>query len=132
MILEEDDQTVPADAVVWRRVLRSQCTEDENNPGVLRASSGAFEDSSDGSGTSVHLRAADELPSAYLEMVGRPKDGIAEIRVGNLRDKGYGVKHSPDPADARHYEIIHGVNAKKKTKKKDLQKMSKLIWDPVE
>ena len=79
---------------------------------------------------SVHYPAPGESHVDFLRSIGRENDGIAEITVAELRAKGYGVKHAPEPGDPRHYEVTPAPPPKKKTKKNDLFKMARLVREP--
>jgi len=127
-VIVEDDVTITNESVVWRRLSPMQAPADENNPGRRRLSEGGFSDSSDGSGMSVHLVVGAEDPRSYLQLVGRPHDGIAEIVVRDVRATNlYGIVRRPTPEDPEHCEI---TGARSSKKRRHLFKHATLILDP--
>lgn len=79
-------------------------------------SSGAFDDSRDGTGMSVHVPLPGETVEHYLGEVQREHDGVAALVVGKIREGGYGIRFAPDAIDARHAEITREIRSKHKKK----------------
>lgn len=79
---------------------------------------------------SVHLPAAQESYEDYLKSIGRESDGIAELLVADIRKIGCDVKHRPEPADQKHYEVTPYPPQSKKAKKNGLCKIARLVREP--
>lgn len=92
----DDDPSILNDVVVWRRLQWDQMPEDSTHPGRRRMSSGAFDDSRDGTGMSVHVPLPGETVEHYLGEVQREHDGVAALVVGKIREGGYGIRFAPD------------------------------------
>jgi hypothetical protein len=118
----DDDSTITAEAVVWRRLTLEQTPEDSKRPGSRRLSEGGFDDSRDGSGMSVHLVQVGETIDAFLTMVGRPADGVAELSVRDIREAGYGVVRRVDERDLHHCEVTGAIRSK--VKRRDLFRLA--------
>lgn len=95
-----------AEPQVWRRVPRDQW---KSVDGLTRPSSGAFSDSSDGSGMSVHvqavaeahgLRPADLLPAPAAEF------GMVGLPVVTLLEDAQTVLPDPLPTDPTHANVV--------------------------
>jgi len=119
----EDDATIPDDAIVWRRLSWKQTADSNDVPGTRRLSSGGFDDSSDGSGMSVHLVQPNETIDAFLASVSRPDDGIAVLTVGDIRAIKCGIVRRPEKKDPHHCEITGRVRTKRK--REDLYNIAK-------
>lgn len=98
-----NDPTIADESVLWRRIPPRWAVLDENRGG-LRVSSAAFDNSDDGTPTSVHLA---EVASA----VGlRPADilqrydgyGMASLTAGQARGCGQAVGPDALPDDPTH------------------------------
>lgn len=98
-----DDPTIADDSALWRRIPPKWVVPDDNRGG-LRVSSAAFDNSEDGTPTSVHL--ADVASS-----IGRgPADilqrfvgyGLASLTSGQARGCGQAVGRDPLPDDPTH------------------------------
>jgi hypothetical protein len=112
--------------VVWRRLPAHVMPVDELTPGRRRMSEAGFDDSSDGSGMSVHLVEPGEDIERFLSVVGREADGVAELGIGAIRAAGYGIVRKPIPADPGHCEVT-GRGATRKAKRKTLLKIAVLV-----
>src|SRR5688500_16454898 len=107
-----DDPGIPADMLVWRRVPPDQIVDDEKNPGQRKLSSAAFCDSDD-SEMSVYL--CEEGGTLDDCLAGNEGFGVAELRVGDLRDLGFGIVRKPK--DGPHHAEVTGPKPPKKRKK---------------
>lgn len=108
-----NDPTIDDDWPLWRRVPRWWCVPDENQGGVLRPSSAAFEDSPDGTAMSVVLGPeAHRLGRGPLHMLeGHPEFAVATLTAGTARQHGQGVIRDPLPEDPAH-GLVHGPKPK--------------------
>lgn len=120
------------DAVVWRRVHPKQAVPDVRQPGRSRASSGAFEDSTNGTGMSVHLPVDGESFEDYLGQVGATHDGIAVVPIRALYDAGFSLLHCPEPNDPRHFEVLPVAYGRKnqERKKRAIADLATLVLEP--
>lgn len=124
-----DDPTIPNSAELWRRIQPDQIVLDENL-NVLRPSTAAFSDSSDGTPMSVQLA---EIVLAHggaanSVMVGF-EGALAGFTAGFARNEcAQGVEKAPLPKDPAHTYVFG-----KKTgsvKKKFALKGSKWVIPP--
>jgi hypothetical protein len=102
-----DDQTIENGAELWRRIHPSWCVKDDNQ-GITRVSSAAFDDSEDGTPLSVLLA------SLVIESGRDPVDvledfasySLASITAGLARSCGQRVMKTPEPYEAAHASVI--------------------------
>ncbi len=102
-----DDATVSEDAELWRRIPPVWAVRDENAGGV-RVSSAAFDNSRDGSPTSV-LFAAIVLEGGRRDMdVLARFDGYAlvSLTAGQARQCNQGVARDPLPDEPAHAYVF--------------------------
>ncbi len=99
----DDDPTVLNEMALWRLIVRLWVVADENR-GVRRVSSAAFDDSPDGSPTSILLadvvastgRSAQDVLSRF------PGYCLASLTAGQGRGCGQGVPRDPLPQEPAH------------------------------
>ena len=102
-----DDATITKDSELWRRIHPTWVVPDQN-AGNMRVSSAAFDDSPDGSPTSVLLadlvretgRTADDVIAEF--------DGyaLASITAGQVRDCEQGVARDALPNEPAHAYVF--------------------------
>ena len=122
-----DDTSIPDDAELWRRICPRWVVPDDNGGG-LRVSSAAFDNSNDGSPTSVLLaeivEATDRAPSDVL--TGFEGYGLAAVTAGQARGCQQGVARDPLPEEPAHAFVF---GKKTKRAKRCLAKKAKwVIW----
>ena len=107
-----DDATVTNDSELWRRIHPLWVIRDKN-AGRVRVSSAAFDDSSDGSPTSVLL-------ATVIRQTGRTEadvlasfDGyaLARLTAGDARHCNQGVAPDPLPDESAH-AFVFGPKSK--------------------
>ena len=96
-----DDAEIPNSAPLWRRIFPGWWVADEKIGGK-RLSSMAFENSKDGSGTSVVLATESTMEHVLL---GHNGYGIAELTAGSARAVGQGVRRVPLDGVPGHAQI---------------------------
>ena len=107
----QDDPTISDDDVLLRRIPRNQYVVDPKSSDGIRPTSGAFDDSSDGSPMSMTLASECAGPPEALiaDMVGA---GVAAVCVELVRSLGQGVVRDPTPDDPGHV-LVFGVKPKR-------------------
>lgn len=105
-----DDPTIADDAALWRRIHPTWAVADENLGG-LRVSSAAFENSPDGSPTSILIAETVRATGRGPEDVVHEGYGLASLTAGHARECGQAVARDPLPD-----EPAHGLLAGSKTK----------------
>ena len=123
-----DDSTISNDAILWRRIHPAWIVADDNT-GSLRVSSAAFDNSSDGTPTSVHLEtvataygiSADAILESFSGF------GMASLTAGIARLVNQTVLPAP-----RNNDPSHGFIAGAKTKgvKKSLARACVWVGTP--
>lgn len=121
--MPEDDPTIGDDEYVWRRVPRDSVKYESGPP---RASSGAFNDSSDGTPMSVDLALLAPSPEWSL---GNCDGGLVRIKVGDLRAGGFGVTRHPLEDNPAHCYV---TGRKSTGKRQKIAKMSEWVINPPE
>ena len=114
-----DDVTVLDDALLWRRV-----HEDfwERVEGGWRISSSAFDNSSDGSGMSVHLEAVAVAEGVLLErLLPEPQEqyGVVVLTPACVRTNRQIIVREPEPDDPTHAEVIGSKPTKVRKRLRD-------------
>lgn len=107
-----DDATITDDSDLWRRINQFWVIRDENAGGV-RVSSAAFDDSRDGSPTSI-LLATIVRESGRTEMdvlAGFDGYALANLRAGEARRCHQGVARDPLPDEPAH-ALLFGPKSK--------------------
>jgi len=99
-----DDLAISDDAALWRRIHPKQWIIDHNRGGVLRPTSQAFTDSSDGTPMSALLA---EIVSASNRtsrdaLVGYEDYALASITAGFARKWNQGITPAPEPHEPAH------------------------------
>src|SRR5437870_136262 len=89
-----DDPSIPDSEDLWRRIPPRHFIADENR-GVIRPSSAAFEDDDDGSPMSVYL--ASDTPSPGAALVGHAGFALAAITARLARECKQGIVRDPQP-----------------------------------
>jgi len=126
----EDDATIVDASELWRRIHPGWVVPDENTGG-MRASSAAFDNSPDGSPTSVLL-------ADIVRGTGRtPGDVIAEfdgyalssITAGQARGCKQGIARDPLPSEPAH---AHVFGRKTKAAKRCLAGHARWVIEPAE
>lgn len=119
-----DDPTIADDSVLWRRIPPMWVVPDENRDG-LRVSSAAFDNSEDGTPTSIHLAdVAIKIGRAPADIVQRFVGyGLASLTAGQARQCGQAVGHDPLPDDP-----THGFIAGPKSKSVKRRLSAACIW----
>ena len=102
MVDEVDDASIPDDHAIWRRVPPDQAVIED---GRVVPSSGAFCDSSDGSGMSCSLGLPGRDPNDLLTGEA-PGSGVVSITAGHLRSLGLKLVRRPEIGDPHHVEIL--------------------------
>jgi len=125
-----DDPTIANGSILWRRIYPGWAIHDENS-GKLRVSSAAFDDSKDGTPTSVLLADIVILSGreARSVLAGFPEYGLAALSADQVRNCGNGVARDPLPE-----EPAHGLITGRKTKKAKqcLQRAADWVIRPLE
>ncbi len=107
-----DDATITNDSELWRRITPLWVVRDEN-AGGLRVSSAAFDDSRDGTPTSVLLativRETGRTDTTVLESY--EGYGLASLTAGEARGCKQDVARDPLPEEPAH-AFIFGVKSK--------------------
>lgn len=102
-----DDLTVSDDETLLRRVHPDWIIRNENT-GVTEVSTGAFSDSSDGTGMSAS--AAGLLSAAGMSeddaLAGYDGYGLVALRVGQVRELGQAIVRRPTDRDPAHVEVV--------------------------
>lgn len=108
-----DDAAIPDGAGLWRRIHPSWVVRDENRGGV-RVSSAAFDDSADGSPTSVLLRDVVHETGRDGNDVLRGYDGygLAAITAGHARGCQQGISRNPPVAGEPAHAFLFGRKTK--------------------
>lgn len=96
----QDDPSIPDAAVVWRRVPPEWVKFED---GVLRPSTGAFGDSSDGSPMSAVANRQDRGPESIVARY--PGCGVIGMSAKSLRDLGFALVRAPDDEDEDHIYV---------------------------
>lgn len=98
-----DDPNIAADAVLWRRIFPKWKVLDEN-VGGWRVSSAAFDDSDDGTPTSIYLCSVviDSGRSVNDLLSGFDGYGMASLLAGSARGCGMAVVPAPEPDEPAH------------------------------
>lgn len=118
-----DDSTIAADSVLWRRIHPDWVVADENRGG-FRVSSAAFDNSPDGTPTSIHLEevaraiglTAEAILSSYVGY------GMASLTAGQGRACGQNVGRFGDD------DPTHGFIAGQKTKSVRKKLAAACVW----
>lgn len=117
-----DDASVVDEAELWRRIHPSWIVRDENRSG-LRVSSAAFDDSPDGSPTSillaqlVHDTGRDETDV----LLGFDGYALASLAAAGARGCGHGIARDPLPEEPAHACLL---GRKTKSSKRCLSRCS--------
>jgi hypothetical protein len=123
-----DDPTIGNDAILWRRIHPFWIVADDNT-GSLRVSSAAFDNSPDGTPTSVHLEtvATAHGISADVILESFPGYCMAALSAGDARLVHQAVLRAP-----RNNDPSHGFIAGEKTKrvKKSLARVCVWVGTP--
>lgn len=118
-----NDADISDHAELWRRIPPSQWVWDEKIGGK-RPSTQAFDNSRDGSGTSVVLA---EESTIEIVLQGHSGFGLAMLTAGSARNAGQGVRRVPIQGILGHAQI---EGTKTKSVKKKLVDASKIIVLP--
>ncbi len=124
----QDDPSIEDDSELWRRIKPEQVVRDDNR-GILRPSSAAFSDSSDGSPMSVQLASivAENGGDARWALASYPDMYLAALTAGQVRARKLGVIRQPLPEDPAH----GGVTGEKTSGiKKYLAKTARWVIGP--
>lgn len=123
-----DDAAILDDDVLWRRIPPWHVVPDENL-GIMRPSSAAFEDDSDGDPMSVFLAEIVKNSGRGAEsiLVGHTDYALSGLTAGLARRLGQGIASDPTV-----HEPAHAVVFGKKTKSisRALAKQSKWVVPP--
>ena len=119
-----DDPTIGNDEILWRRIHPDWIVPDQNT-GRPRVSSAAFDNSSDGTPTSIHLAvvALHHGNSADIILESFPRYSMAALTAGNARNVGQGVLPAPQNNDPSH-----GYIAGEKTKRVKRSLAGACVW----
>lgn len=104
-----DDPTISGDSILWRRIIKEQIVEDQNR-GIKRPSSAAFNNHPNGTPMSVALedvfyKETSKNPSDYL----KGHDNVvalASFTAGFARELKQGITRSPLPNEPAHAEVF--------------------------
>lgn len=116
-----DDETIPDDELLWRRVLPSQIVADEET-GRLRPSSAAFRPSDS---MSVSIAS---MTSVQVELEKTPEQSLAEFAVGFCRSLGCSVVRQPEPENPAHALVFGGASKGCLTKTQAKQIAHRAQW----
>ena len=107
MSLSTDDPTVGNEEKLLRRVRPDQIVWDDNEK-RFRPSSGAFYDSSDGSGMSISLDSVlqEYGHDASYALRGYGDQGLVVLTAAFVRSLKQGVIREPLPEDPAHGEVV--------------------------
>lgn len=100
--LPPDDLSIPADAVLWRRVPVQHFVQEAD--GTIRPSSAAFDDDPDGDPMSTVLARPDRDPFPVL--LGNDAWALAGVSVALVRELGWGVERRPTLEEPDHVVVI--------------------------
>lgn len=117
----QDDPSIKDDDVVWRRVPWISVTYKNGRP---EAQSGAFNDSSDGTPMSVDIAS---LCTSARESMGICDGGLVELRVGDLREQGFGVLRHPEAGNRAHAYV---TGKKSSGKRRRIARLAKWKIEP--
>ncbi|MCC6809530.1 MAG: hypothetical protein IT381_19025 [Deltaproteobacteria bacterium] len=122
-----DDSTILDSDIIWRRVAPHQIVQLDQNLGRSRASTGAFDDSSDGTPMSACLARIVLQRGESAEVALQPFPGFCMVwfTAGFVRSLGLGVMMSPPPDE---HVFVFGKKTKSVTNK--LAKQSDWIVAP--
>ncbi len=109
-----DDPTIRGDAVIWRYVVPQWIVTGKDGQGVL-PSTGAFNDSSDGSSMSAILASPGRDPATAIPK-GCPAAGVVAFTARFLRELGLQLERDPQPDEPDHI-LVHGNKTKALQKK---------------
>ncbi len=105
-----DDPTILSSCELWRRLNPDFCVPDESSKSGWRISSGAFDDSPDGSPMSI--RVADKMAELGLGhdtvLTGEQLQegwGLAAVTAGAVRNHGQIVYYSDEPGEPAHGSV---------------------------
>lgn len=118
----KDDETIANDAIIWRRVPEDWAKVED---GVLRPSTGAFQDSAD---TPMSATLADEHDSPEDYLTGYPDHGLVAVMAGRLRQLGQKIVRWPVDDDDAHLYIVG--NKPKGGFKKPMKKEAEWVVRP--
>ena len=99
-----DDQTIPDDAILWRRIPPWHFTYDRRER-RWRPSSAAFEDDPDGDPMSVIIAAESRSPEAALADLHRDY-GLVAISARLARERGQMIVRAPTPEEPAHAYVV--------------------------
>ena len=124
-----DDTTIANASELWRRIHPDWFVTDENTGNVV-VSSAAFDNSRDGSPTSVLLADLVRGTGRTAEDVMARFDGyaLASITAGQARDCEQGVARDPLPAEPAHAYVF---GPKTKALKRRLARHAKCVIAPA-
>lgn len=119
-----DDPTIADDSGLWRRIHPRWVVADENRGG-FRVSSAAFDNSEDGSPTSIHLEEVAKENGLTAADILRPFVGyaMASLTAGDARACAQSVGRDPQPEDP-----THGFVAGQKSKRVKKQLSAACAW----
>lgn len=100
-----DDLTIADDAVLWRRIHPMWAVPDENGGG-LRVSSAAFDNSPDGSPTSILIAEVVLAGRRGPEVVVHEGYGLASLKAREARECGQAVVRDPLPDEPAHGLLV--------------------------
>ncbi len=125
-----DDQAITDDAPLWRRIHPKWVVRDENVR-AYRVSSAAFDNSPDGSPTSVLLAdvVSETGRTANDVLAGLGEYALASVAAGRVRECRQGVVRDPVPNEPAH-ALVFGL--KTRANKQCLAKGAAWIIPPKE
>ena len=122
-----DDPTIGSEANLWRRIHPLWIVPDEN--GGLRVSSAAFDNSEDGTPTSIHLEAMALNHALLADVILKsfPGFSMAALTAGDARRANQAVLPAPRIDDPSHGFI---AGAKTKSVKRSLARACVWVGTP--
>src|SRR5262245_50536515 len=99
-----DDGTISDEDYVLRRIPKTQRVTDPKVAGRIRPSSGAFDDSSNGSPLSMTLASQCSNPESLVD--GLEGVGVVRVSVRDLRALGQGFVRDPTESDPGHVLVF--------------------------
>jgi len=122
----EDDNGIPNEAKLWRRIPPDQMVPDNDVPSGRRPSSGNFDE------FELSAVIASECTGGLATLLeGDETFGVACFTVGEIRAFGWGVIRVPDPKLPGHVHITGNTGKRNHKHRATLGKSCRMIKDPV-
>lgn len=117
-----DDDSIPPEAELWRRIPPYQWIKDENLPSGFRPTSDLLDD------PELSVVIASECTGGLATLLEAHEDfGVASFTVGEIRDRGWGIVRVPDEKLPGH---AHVTGKKSHGKRASLVKTARILKAP--